>query len=172
MTTYQLTLEGFNPRFSYTDHLIKWVNAPSLDALQWYIAKQQWVLQCPAETPFDRVLEVKEGVDAILDEDGNAITPQIDSHFSGVNVTPETAAISEAREEELFETFRTSIRVGVLNALDDLLEKKGVPSDNPYRTYLLGARDEDLSALFPALDAQAALLWARGAREHTLKTSS
>ena len=67
MKTYQLTLSGYDGSTDATDHLIKWVNASSLAAVEVYAAQQGWSVQS-IETPWgDNALTVEDGVDAILD---------------------------------------------------------------------------------------------------------
>lgn len=77
MKTYQLTLAGFDGSTDRTDHLIKWVNAPSRAALDLYIKAQRWRVH-QIETPWpDEVLTIAEGVDAILDENGNEVAAPV-----------------------------------------------------------------------------------------------
>ncbi len=93
-----------------------------------------------------------------------------DPHFASVNVTPPLPPGFD--EDAAYDAFQERIRVGVLDYLDALMSEIGIPTDEdaatPRRRTLLGARDEDLNHLFPALDQQARLLWQRGGRAHAI----
>lgn len=74
MKTFQLTLRGFRADTDKTDHLIKWVNASSVEAAKTYAGRQGWdVIEIDASWG-DTVLTRADGVDAILDDNGNAIS--------------------------------------------------------------------------------------------------
>lgn len=42
--TFSIALEGWNPNVPGTDHLVKWINAPSVDALLAFIKREKLVL--------------------------------------------------------------------------------------------------------------------------------
>jgi hypothetical protein len=74
MITFQLTLTGYKPDTSETDHLIKWVNAPTSDTLSSYLDKRPSVrLQ---ELPL--VINTRgldDGVDIVLSITGRPMLP-------------------------------------------------------------------------------------------------
>lgn len=73
MKTYQLTLRGYDANTDKTDHLIKWVNAPSISAVQAYAKSRGWDVMQTETAWGDKVLTIQDGVDAILDGEGNRI---------------------------------------------------------------------------------------------------
>jgi len=74
MKTYQLTLDGYHASTDATDHLIKWVNAPSEAAVLALAQRWGWSLQDPPETPWaPNVLGVSDGVDFVVNEEGEPV---------------------------------------------------------------------------------------------------
>ncbi len=73
MKTYQLTLRGYDASTDKTDHFIKWVNAHSIAAVQTYVKSRGWDVTEIDTSWGDQVLTARDGVDAILDAQGNRI---------------------------------------------------------------------------------------------------
>ncbi len=72
-SSFLLTLAGYDGGTDTTDHLIKWVKAPSRAALDAYIAAMGYTLQGQPEIILPEAdLSFEDGVDVILDEKGVA----------------------------------------------------------------------------------------------------
>jgi hypothetical protein len=71
MNTYEVTLSGWNGNTDATDNRVKWINAPTLDAVHRLIARLELPLyeEPKAIGPYT----LGEGVDAVLDEWGDVI---------------------------------------------------------------------------------------------------
>lgn len=61
MTTFQITLQGYDAATSLTDDLIKWVNSPSLPVLHGFIQGIGW--SAVEIQPMDRLMTKLDGVD-------------------------------------------------------------------------------------------------------------
>jgi hypothetical protein len=68
MPTFQLTLKGYNPNTSKTDHLIKWVRAPHLEAVNEFLAVSDWQLAEPPEQlgSYADDYNTEDGIDILL----------------------------------------------------------------------------------------------------------
>lgn len=165
LPTFQITLAGYKAERSDTDHLIKWVNAPSISAVLRYAHVKNWALQEPIDAIAPRS---NVEVDAVLDETGAALR-----EASTATAAAPSIAV-DVDEDAVFEGFRDQVRNAVIDSLDQAMIDIGIPrgpSDNLYnipRAYLLGTRDADLPRLFEAIDRQAELLWERGAGKHLI----
>jgi hypothetical protein len=72
MKTYELTLVGFDIDDSTTDHLVKWVKAPNLEAVNNFVKKQSFQLQESPRHMRGRDNQIHNSeVDYIVDENGN-----------------------------------------------------------------------------------------------------
>ena len=74
MRTYELALFGYNASVPATDGLIKWINAPSREAVERFITRNRLHLLLNPEKSVRRmecqVLDMEAGVDLIVEDDG------------------------------------------------------------------------------------------------------
>lgn len=69
MTIYELTLKGFDGSTDATDHLVKWVDAPSEEAVTFF-AKANGLQDFSVEKMTNQNIEFEDGLDVILDGSG------------------------------------------------------------------------------------------------------
>lgn len=75
LASFELLLEGFDASTSATDHLVKWVNAPSIEAATKCAERKGWKLKRAPE-PMD-FRDAGDGIDCTVDEDGRELeSPQ------------------------------------------------------------------------------------------------
>lgn len=75
LKTFQLTLHGYDGSTDETDHLIKWVQAPSLRVLERWLNDSRlmpYLQEPPEPMPHFDDAERAIGIDVILDLEGNA----------------------------------------------------------------------------------------------------
>jgi hypothetical protein len=76
MRCFEITLQGFNPNASDTDHLIKWVLAPSIQFVQLWLASTRlntYLQEMPQEMGDHAAsYDWEDGVDVKLDTAGKA----------------------------------------------------------------------------------------------------
>jgi hypothetical protein len=68
MKTFDVTLEGFDPNTDETDHLVKWINAPSIETVRDFCSQMNWKYESITEMEYYWPLTIDDGVDYILDE--------------------------------------------------------------------------------------------------------
>ena len=75
LTTYQFHLIGWEGNTSKNDNLVKWINSPSPQALELFVERYNLPIGSAIDSigPFDIV----DGVDAIIDENGEIIEGDI-----------------------------------------------------------------------------------------------
>lgn len=75
MREFVITLKGFNPETSDTDHLVKWVLAPSIQCVQSWLAStglDDFLQETPNELGDHAAsYDWEDGVDVKLDTEGN-----------------------------------------------------------------------------------------------------
>jgi hypothetical protein len=75
MQTFQVTLKGYDPSTSETDHLVKWVNATNIIDVQTLAATQGWEYTEIEPLSGGHCLTYEDGVDFIIPESPNPSTP-------------------------------------------------------------------------------------------------
>lgn len=82
MIVFQFSLAGwFDPKradYPYEDDLVKWVKAPSREALDAFIRRKHLLIdEGGIQDDLPKRYELKDGVDCILDEDGKIVEGDI-----------------------------------------------------------------------------------------------
>lgn len=99
--TYEFTLAGWSGSNSNNDHLVKWINAPSIDAIQRLILRTGLILNGGIANGVDIIgpYGIGEGVDAVIDKDGNIIEGELGN--TRPNTTAPIDPLRTAAEEAL-----------------------------------------------------------------------
>lgn len=71
--TYDVTLKGFDGSTDRTDNLVKWVNAPSIEAVNAFVARLGFPLHGKPFVAHDVLVAMGDGVDVIIDAEGEVI---------------------------------------------------------------------------------------------------
>lgn len=71
--TYDVTLKGFDGSTDRTDDLVKWVNSPSLEAVNAFVARLGFPLHGKPSVAHEVLVAMGDGVDVILNDEGKVI---------------------------------------------------------------------------------------------------